>query len=167
MSVDEPKRTPPINPNMTANENPTTVVIKVCHALASISARHSHPEAKIAVGAGNTNCSMSKARTTISQRTKMAMMTIQGRAFRAARRRSRERLRGFDGPLPMVSSRSMSLSRRPHQHQRNRRHVADQHQGRKVDQHEWNHAAIDRAQRLVEDRLRGEQVEAERRCVHA
>ncbi len=111
MSVDEPKRTPPTSPNITANENPTTVVMKVCHALSSISARHSHPEAKIAVGAGNTNCSMSKARTTISQRTKMAMMTIQGRAFRAACRLSRERLRGFDCPLPMASSPSMSLSR--------------------------------------------------------
>jgi len=39
------------------------------------------------------------------------MMTIQGRALRAACRRSRERLRGFDGPLPIASSPSMSLSR--------------------------------------------------------
>src|SRR5712671_4670986 len=60
-----------------------------------------------------------------------------------------------------------ALRRRPHQHQRNRRHVTDQHQGRKVDQHERNHAAINRAQRLVEDRLRGEQVETEWRGVHA
>src|SRR5258708_25441046 len=91
--------------------NPTAVVMKVCHALSSISARHSHPDAKIAVGAGSTNCSMSKARTTISQRTKMAMITIQGRALRAACRLSRERLRGLDGPLPVASSPSMSLSR--------------------------------------------------------
>jgi hypothetical protein len=34
-------------------------------------------------------------------------MTIQGRAFRAAFRVSRERLRGFDGALPMASSASM------------------------------------------------------------
>ena len=44
-----------------------------------IGSRHCHPDAKIADGAGSTNCSISKARTTASQIKKMPRITTQGR----------------------------------------------------------------------------------------
>jgi hypothetical protein len=71
--------------------------MNVCHALTRIGSRHSQPDANIADGAGSTNCSISNTRTTISQITKIPMITIQGRMWRSALRRSRYGLRGRTG----------------------------------------------------------------------
>ncbi len=73
----------------TATRKPIAVVMNVCQALIRSGSRHSHPEAKMADGAGSTNCSMLKARTTISQKTKMPTITTHGSTRRSVLRRSR------------------------------------------------------------------------------
>ena len=74
---------PPSNPTATATRKSDRGRHEGLQALIRIGSRHCHPDAKIADGAGRMNCSIAKARTTISQIAKMPTMTNHGRMWRS------------------------------------------------------------------------------------
>src|SRR3954453_4510436 len=96
-------------------------------------------------------------------RRNMAVPSVHSHAFNTGFHASSTR----NFSLVCLPVRVRKSSAQIEQTERDRGNVADQHERGEIDQHEWNDAAIDRAQRLVEDCLRCEQVEAERRRVHA
>src|SRR5262249_28741563 len=71
-----------------AMAKPTSVVINVCQEFSRIGPCHSHSDAKMADGAGSTNCGMANRRTAPSHSRNMAIVTTHGSARRTGLRSS-------------------------------------------------------------------------------